>query len=89
MRYARDLWADYVFQADADTLLTEPNVLTLLMAQGMSVVAPMLKSDGLYANFWSGMTEEYYYKRTEEYKPILNREKKGCFQVCFLVFLVR
>lgn len=41
----------------------------------------MLKSDGMYSNFWCGMTEEYYYLRTEDYKPILQRERVGCFHV--------
>lgn len=41
----------------------------------------MLKSDGMYSNFWCGMTEEYYYLRTEDYKPTLQRERVGCFHV--------
>lgn len=27
------------------------------------------------------MTEYFYYKRTDEYTPILQREKTGCFDV--------
>lgn len=27
------------------------------------------------------MTDQYYYKRTEEYKPIVHYEKIGCFNV--------
>lgn len=41
----------------------------------------MLKSDGLYSNFWCGMTENYYYKRTHDYAPIVERKNKGCYQV--------
>lgn len=41
----------------------------------------MLVSDGLYSNFWCGMTEDYYYKRTDEYQPIYYREETGCFNV--------
>lgn len=41
----------------------------------------MLKSDGLYSNFWCGMTENYYYKRTSDYAPIVERKTKGCYQV--------
>lgn len=59
-----------------------------------TVVAPMLKSDGLYSNFWYGMTEDYYYLRTEDYKQVLELEKVGCFDVpmihsCVLVNLRR
>lgn len=55
--------------------------MRLLITKGHTVAAPMLKSDGLYSNFWCGMTEEYYYLRTEDYKPILQRERIGCFHV--------
>lgn len=41
----------------------------------------MLTSDGLYSNFWHGMTDDYYYLRTESYKLVLNRENVGCFKV--------
>lgn len=41
----------------------------------------MLKSEGLYSNFWHGWTEDYYYLRTEDYKPILYCEKTGYFVV--------
>ena len=46
-----------------------------------TIVAPMLTSVGLYSNFWAGMSESYYYQRTEDYKPILNRKKQGCHSV--------
>lgn len=54
----------------------------------------MLKSDGLYSNFWYGMTEDYYYLRTEDYKQVLELEKVGCFNVpmihsCVLIDLRR
>lgn len=41
----------------------------------------MLLSDTMYSNFWCGMTSNYYYKRTEDYEKILNRENIGCFRV--------
>lgn len=52
----------------------------------------MLRSSGLYSNFWLGMTDEYYYLRTDDYKPVVNREKLGCFDTkmvhtCVLVDL--
>lgn len=59
---------------DADVFLTNPDTLLNLISENESVIAPMLKSDGMYSNFWCGMTQDYYYKRTEDYKPILYRE---------------
>ena len=66
---------------DSDVFITNPQCLKLLISKGHTVAAPMMKSDGLYSNFWCGMTEEYYYLRTDDYKPILNRERIGCFHV--------
>lgn len=91
---ARYLWADYLLMLDADVLLTDRNTLTNLVQHALPVAAPMLRSDGLYSNFWAGMTPEYYYQRTEQYRKILNREKPGCYIVpmvhsCVLIDLRR
>lgn len=66
---------------DCDVFLTNPNTLRDLISKNLAVVAPMLLSEGLYSNFWHGWTEDYYYLRTDGYKPILYREETGCFQV--------
>lgn len=66
---------------DADVFLTNPDALQSLISTNVTVVAPMLQSDGLYSNYWCGMTEEFYYARTEEYRQILDREKVGTFSV--------
>lgn len=41
----------------------------------------MLLSDGLYSNFWGGMTPEYYYQRTDQYKKIYTYDEQGLFTV--------
>lgn len=41
----------------------------------------MVISDGLYSNFWGGMTSEYYYERTDQYKKIYNFDEQGRFIV--------
>lgn len=41
----------------------------------------MLQSDGLYSNYWCGMTDQFYYERTPEYKEILDKQKIGVFPV--------
>lgn len=43
---------------DSDNLLTNPQVLNLLMAENLTLVAPMLESRSLYSNFWCGMTPQ-------------------------------
>ncbi|XP_062562342.1 glycosyltransferase 25 family member [Armigeres subalbatus] len=75
------MWADFVLFLDADVLLTNPNTIAKLVSLNLPIVAPMLISDGLYSNFWCGMTADYYYHRTDEYKEILSFEKTGEFTV--------
>lgn len=66
---------------DADVFLSRPSTLRELIALNVPIVAPMLQSDGLYSNFWGGMTPEYYYQRTDEYKSIYSYERRGQFNV--------
>ncbi|XP_022832979.1 glycosyltransferase 25 family member [Spodoptera litura] len=79
--FARKMWADYLFMIDADVFLTNPSTLSVLVSKDLPITAPMLVSDGLYSNFWCGMTDNYYYQRTDDYKPIQRMEKQGCYEV--------
>lgn len=77
---------------DCDVFLTNNQTLKSLVGLNYPVVSPMLDSLSMYSNYWCGMGVDYYYRRTEEYKPIRDREKKGCYRVilvhsCFLVDL--
>ncbi|XP_050432465.1 glycosyltransferase 25 family member [Adelges cooleyi] len=78
---ARNFWADYIWFLDCDVFMINRLTLKLLIKKNYPVVAPMLKSDGLYSNFWCGMTDNYYYKRTPDYAPIIERKSRGCFHV--------
>ncbi|XP_076286910.1 glycosyltransferase 25 family member isoform X2 [Lasioglossum baleicum] len=66
---------------DADAFLTNPNTLDNLVSKDEIVISPLLKSDGMYSNFWAGMNTDYYYLRTEKYDRIFFREETGCFDV--------
>ncbi|GFO17746.1 glycosyltransferase 25 family member 1 [Plakobranchus ocellatus] len=81
--YARKIWADYIFMIDADVTLENNKTLQILMAQQRLVIGPMLNSsmEGYYTNFWGAMTEKGYYKRSENYKNIVDREDMGVFPV--------
>ncbi|XP_071764136.2 procollagen galactosyltransferase 2 [Centroberyx gerrardi] len=81
LRAARGLWADYILFVDCDNLLTNRWVLTDMMAENLTLVAPMLESRVLYSNFWCGMTAQGYYRRTPEYIPIRKWKRQGCFPV--------
>uniref|UniRef100_A0A671X565 Collagen beta(1-O)galactosyltransferase 2b n=1 Tax=Sparus aurata TaxID=8175 RepID=A0A671X565_SPAAU len=81
LKSARERWADYILFVDSDNLLTNPRVLNLLMAENLTLVAPMLESRSLYSNFWCGITPQGYYKRTPDYQPIREWKRLGCYPV--------
>ncbi|XP_013858341.1 procollagen galactosyltransferase 2 [Austrofundulus limnaeus] len=81
LKAARERWADYILFVDSDNLLTNPRVLNLLMAENLTLVAPMLESRSLYSNFWCGITPQGYYMRTPDYQPIREWKRLGCFPV--------
>uniref|UniRef100_A0A3Q1IFI0 Glycosyl transferase family 25 domain-containing protein n=1 Tax=Anabas testudineus TaxID=64144 RepID=A0A3Q1IFI0_ANATE len=81
LKAARERWADYILYVDSDNLLTNPRVLNLMMAENLTLVAPMLESRTLYSNFWCGITPQGYYKRTPDYQPIREWKRLGCFPV--------
>ncbi|XP_069050471.1 procollagen galactosyltransferase 2 [Lepisosteus oculatus] len=81
LRAARERWADYILFVDSDNLLSNPRVLSQLMAENLTLAAPMLDSRSLYSNFWCGITPQGYYKRTPDYVPIREWKRLGCFAV--------
>uniref|UniRef100_A0A3P9JUZ4 Collagen beta(1-O)galactosyltransferase 2 n=1 Tax=Oryzias latipes TaxID=8090 RepID=A0A3P9JUZ4_ORYLA len=81
LKAARERWADHILFADTDNLLTNPRVLDLLIAENLTLVAPMLESRSLYSNFWCGITPQGYYRRTPDYQPIREWKRVGCFRV--------
>ncbi|XP_045323509.1 inactive glycosyltransferase 25 family member 3 isoform X2 [Leopardus geoffroyi] len=81
LTFARDWGADYILFADTDNILTNNQTLRLLIEQRLPVVAPMLDSQTYYSNFWCGITPQGYYRRTADYFPTKNRQRRGCFRV--------
>ncbi|KGL76376.1 Procollagen galactosyltransferase 2, partial [Tinamus guttatus] len=94
LRAAREKWSDYILFIDADNLLTNPDTLSLMIAENKTLVAPMLESRSLYSNFWCGITPQAkipcnkqslclqgYYKRTLDYPLIREWKRTGCFAV--------
>ncbi|XP_062515718.1 procollagen galactosyltransferase 2-like [Corticium candelabrum] len=83
LNVARERDIDYVLYIDVDNLLVNPNTLSELIAQKRDIVSPMIEPlvGSVYSNFWCGVTDKGYYKRTEEYIPTLHRARTGCFEV--------
>lgn len=81
LKAAQKMWADYLLFLDCDAFIVNNNTLKLLIKEQKTIIAPVMETLGAYSNYWCGMTEQGYYKRTDEYLPILEREKIGCFEV--------
>lgn len=88
--YALDQWADYCLLQDADVILTNPHTYrSALAGDAPSILSPMLFSFKLYSNFWAGLDANgNYYKRTDDYVPILERQQVGRFEVPMVYSLV-
>ena len=89
---ARRLGVDFVWFLDADVLLYDRAILRKLIGMEKPLVAPMLDSPDRFSNFWAGMDDQFYYRRTDRYNDIYDRKDKGCFDVhmihsCVLVDL--
>jgi len=92
LEIARFSLADFYFSVDADVFLTNERTLEELVSKDLLISAPLLNSIGLYSNFWGGMSDSFYYERTEDYRKILDFKMVGCFEVpmvhtCLLVNL--
>ncbi|XP_041090254.1 procollagen galactosyltransferase 2 isoform X1 [Polyodon spathula] len=81
LNYAKKQWADYIMYVDTDNILTNPQTLSLMIAENKSVMAPMLDSQTAYSNYWCGITPQGYYRRTAEYFPTRHRHRRGCYPV--------
>lgn len=81
LSFARNSWSDYTWFLDMDVFLIKHDILHLMLAENHAIIAPMLNSLATYSNFWGGMTEDYWYTRSDDYIPILERKTKGCFNV--------
>ncbi|KAK3796261.1 hypothetical protein RRG08_041577 [Elysia crispata] len=89
-RVARD-WAveecirtncNYLLTLDSIVQLTNPDLLTSLINQNRSIIAPMLKRPGkLWSNFWGALSNEGFYARSEDYMDIIDYKKKGLWNI--------
>lgn len=89
-RVARD-WAveecirtncNYLLMLDSIVQLTNPDLLTSLIKQNRSIIAPMLKRPGkAWSNFWGALSSDGFYARSEDYMDIIEYKKVGLWNV--------
>ena len=82
LQFSRQNWAQFVILIDSDVVLTNNKVFSAITRnEDLIAMAPMLYSLGTYSNFWAGITPKGYYLRTDDYLPILKRQRLGEFVV--------
>ncbi|XP_067940750.1 glycosyltransferase 25 family member-like isoform X2 [Watersipora subatra] len=87
---ARRSWSDYLLMVDTDQFIYNKNMLSDLIDLNKPIVAPMMNSTSLYTNFWGAVSQDGFYKRSDDYIDILDRNKMGTFEVPMVhsIFLV-
>ena len=83
---------DYYFHISDNYIFTNKNALTDCLIQDKSVVGPLFRVAGrAWSNFWGDVSDDGYYKRSFDYFDILERKRKGCWNIPYLtgVFLVK
>jgi hypothetical protein len=88
VNYSRHHRTNYFFIEQ--NVILHPRTLQRLHALGLDVVSPMLIADGVYSNFHAEVDENGYYKPSDRYFQILNRDAKGIHDVpvvngCYLI----
>ncbi|VDM31961.1 unnamed protein product [Hydatigera taeniaeformis] len=93
---AYELNADFFFNLDADAILLNNATLKRLVEVSsfsskqypvpITVIAPMLNctTSDVFSNFWGDITEEGYYKRSQDYFDLQRRHKEGIFAVAMV-----
>ncbi|KAL5966991.1 Glycosyltransferase 25 family member [Taenia solium] len=93
---AYELNADFFFNLDADAILLNNATLKQLVEASsvpskeypapITVIAPMLNctTSDVFSNFWGDITEEGYYKRSQDYFTLQRRHKEGIFPVAMV-----
>lgn len=75
---------DYYFVADCDNFI-EPHTLKTLVNKDKPIIAPMLRAipqeGDTYSNYYTAVNQDGYFEDDGEYLNILERNKKGTFEV--------
>lgn len=67
---------DYLFVVDSIVQLDNPETLKKLVSLNRTILAPLLiRPEQTWSNFWGDLNEQGFYKRSNDYVEIINREK--------------
>ncbi|XP_058038161.1 multifunctional procollagen lysine hydroxylase and glycosyltransferase LH3 [Ahaetulla prasina] len=81
----QDPTCDYYFSLDADVVVTNPEILQILMQENKYVIAPMVSRFGkLWSNFWGALSPDEYYARSEDYVELVQGKRIGVWNVPYI-----
>lgn len=78
---------EYVFYVNSHAVFENKNTIKSLLKEKKSVIAPLLKcKNALLSNFWGDIDNRNFYKRSEDYIELVNRDRQGCWNVPYIWF---
>jgi len=73
---------NYYWLIDTTYVITKQNTLLNLILHNKGIITPLIKKDNqLWSNFWGKVTPYGWYQDSVDYKDIVQRKKKGCWNV--------
>ena len=85
LEIAKEEEYDYLWFIDSTYVITNKNILKNMILQNKSIVGPFInKKKQLWSNFWGAVDENGWYKNSEDYNNIVNRERRGCWNIPYL-----
>ena len=78
--------ADYYFSIDSNIIIQNSNIIQNLLYENKGIVGPLaVKEDTSgWSNMWLGICPSGWYKRNDQYIPIVQYRTKGIFNVPYL-----
>ena len=75
---------DYYLNINSECLLEEPEVLNDLISYDKNIIAPLLKKNNHWSNFWGDINNNGWYNKSFNYYDIVNYDHKGCWNVPYI-----
>lgn len=76
---------DYIWIINSENIITEKSLLKDCINADKSIVSGLvIKKGQLFSNFWGDITEDGWYKRSENYLDIINQKKIDIWKVPYI-----
>ncbi|KAI6647973.1 Procollagen-lysine,2-oxoglutarate 5-dioxygenase 3 [Oopsacas minuta] len=76
---------EYLFTVNSDAMLTNKDIIQLLIQRNRSIIAPLIRMPGKYwSNFWGQVAPDGFYARSFDYFEIIQGDRKGIWNAAFI-----